>query len=316
MVQGITCGASAGTTPVTVASVASHREPGGGGTVRWSTATETANVGFNVYVRHGDAWQKANDELIPSRVGSSLDTVDYELDVAGLGSEFLIEDVDATGQARRHGPFKVGAAAGQRPEAPAIDWSAVHYDLDRGRRGRGRLVAVTAAAKGGVKGKPPSNDPQVGKHDLALDLRLDRDGLYRVSYEDLAAAGFDLSAVAAGDLALSNRGHAVPIDMEASGRTFGPGSWFEFYGESVKGSLYTDTNVYHLVVDKKAGAVDGHRGGRSDRRHPGDLGPRRQRGRRPRRPGRSTRRSTPGTTPGSPPARTPSPTTSRFRPTG
>lgn len=58
-------------TPVTLASFVAERE--GGHTVRfaWTTATETGNVGFHLYVQDGKRLRRINEELIPSRVVDS-----------------------------------------------------------------------------------------------------------------------------------------------------------------------------------------------------------------------------------------------------
>jgi hypothetical protein len=96
-------------------------------------------------------------------------------------------------------------------------------------------------------------------HFPVFELRVDHDGLYRVTYEQLAAAGLDLKGVPASMLALTAQGESVPIDVQGTGQ-FGPGSSFVFYGEGLD-TLYTDTNVYRLYVDaalaERAGSEQG-----------------------------------------------------------
>ena len=74
------------------------------------------------------------------------------------------------------------------------------------------------------------------------------DGLHRVSYEQLAAAGVDVAALSPARLGLVNRGQAVPIRLSAA-RGFGPGDYIEFIGAAATG-LYTRTSVYELVDDR------------------------------------------------------------------
>ena len=95
----------------------------------------------------------------------------------------------------------------------------------------------------------PESDPGPAA-DSSIDLLVDRDGVYRVTYEALRDAGLDLASVDAGHLALANKGNGVPIHVDA-GEGFGPGDHFEFFGEAQLG-LYTDTNVYTLRVDPEA----------------------------------------------------------------
>ncbi|MFO7624373.1 MAG: C25 family cysteine peptidase, partial [Anaerolineales bacterium] len=84
---------------------------------------------------------------------------------------------------------------------------------------------------------------------LAYNLLVDQDGIYRVTYEDLLAAGLDLAGAKASDIALTLRAEPVPIQV-FSERTFGPGAYFEFYGQALD-TLYTGTNVYQIQVGKK-----------------------------------------------------------------
>lgn len=89
-----------------------------------------------------------------------------------------------------------------------------------------------------VVGHGPSTTP------LARFL-VRQDGLYRVTYQDLRAAGLDLAQIPASSLALSSQGQPVPIHVSAA--TFSPGAFLEFYGQALH-TLYTDTNVYILSL--------------------------------------------------------------------
>jgi hypothetical protein len=86
----------------------------------------------------------------------------------------------------------------------------------------------------------------------AFNLSVNADGMYRVTYEMLLGAGLDLNGVRLADIALTNRGVAVPIYVEAP-LYFGPGAYIEFYGKALD-TLYTDTNVYVLSVDPSKAA--------------------------------------------------------------
>jgi hypothetical protein len=96
-------------------------------------------------------------------------------------------------------------------------------------------------------------------------IKVAEDGIYRVKYEDLKAAGFTPSNVAGSELKLFNFGEEVALHI--NGTTFGPGSWFEFYGKkntigldsflfenwkrdllNPDYSLVTDTNAYFLTI--------------------------------------------------------------------
>ena len=113
------------TTPVTVSYFAA--EAGSGGTrFTWSTASESANAGFNLYMETGNGLEQINDLLIPSAVIDSRTPQDYSFDAPGVtGDTFYIEDVGLFGEDRLHGPFTAGEIYGERIAVQPIDWAAI-----------------------------------------------------------------------------------------------------------------------------------------------------------------------------------------------
>ncbi len=221
------CNLSISTTPVTVSSFRSDRKAGGLG-LSWSTETETANAGFNVYGETPAGWKKLNRSPIPSAVVDSTEPQSYSFDAKGSGAkQVMIEDLAASGKTRLHGPFEVGKAYGAKPAGKPIDWQAIRA------QNTPRL-----AVKAGQGGKAAAT---------AARLLVDHDGLYRVTYEELAAAGLDLGSVPVSHLALLHHGQAVPIRVVGKGK-LGPGSYVEFLGQGLD-TLYTDTDVYLLTDD-------------------------------------------------------------------
>ena len=86
----------------------------------------------------------------------------------------------------------------------------------------------------------------------AFKLLVDQDGMYRVTYDDLQAAGFPLDGLVPASLRLHNRGQeaAIYVAGEQDGQ-FNPGDFFLFYGQNPR-SKYTDTNVYWLTWNEGA----------------------------------------------------------------
>lgn len=244
--SSLTCSVTL-TTPVTFAGFKARRD-GDDLVLRWSTATETGNAGFHVYVETKKGTRRLNDRLIPSRRIDSLEPLDYAFrtPAAGLGkAKFYIEEVSTRGITHKNGPFTVRDSFDGLGEMQKTDWTdirAEHENAERGRerqeRGGAAKAAIAAAAQGGPSATPP------------VDLLVNKSGLYRVTYEQLAAAGFDLSRVKGEDLSLTSGGAPVPLYVGGS-KFFGPGSYVEFYGKAVD-TLYTDTNVYRLAYDKKS----------------------------------------------------------------
>ncbi len=67
-----------------------------------------------------------------------------------------------------------------------------------------------------------------------VKLVVDRDGVYRVTIQDLSAAGFDLSAVDATRLRLFHRGQEVPIHVQRTGTQL---VFLEFFGKRNDGRI-------------------------------------------------------------------------------
>ncbi len=96
-------------------------------------------------------------------------------------------------------------------------------------------------------------------------LLVDADGIYEVSYSELAAAGLPLAAIDPQTFRLTNRGQEVAIFIPGEGDgLFDPGDSLLFYGLSA-GTRFTDTNVYWLSWGDGSGlrmtSIDGSPGG-------------------------------------------------------
>lgn len=228
----LSCSLEVTTTPVTVAAV-QGRKDGPGAVLEWSTATETANLGFHAYEVTGGQLRRLNDELIPSRVGDTFEVQDYRFEAPRFrGRTFALEDVATDGATRLHGPFELGETYGERPDPEPIDWASL------------RLAEAQSRVRSGKAAKS-SFDPEVG-----VRLEIPQDGLYRLRYEDLAAAGFDFRGTPVHQLALTTGGEPRALHVEGSG-AFGPGDVLELYGETVD-TLYTGDGVYLLRRDRTA----------------------------------------------------------------
>jgi hypothetical protein len=218
----------------------------------WTTSTETNNVGFNVYADTPEGQVKLNSELVPSHLIDSTEPLSYELTVSGVeATTFWLEDVDTSGRAEQHGPFTLGQPTGSPDTGQAIDWAAINAESNAKAAERAQQATQQAAQR-----SERAQQALAGQTDLStatleafpnLNLEVNQTGIYRVTYEDLLAAGLDLNGVPARDIALVSQGQSVPVHVSQNGN-FGPGGYIEFYGEALD-TLYTDTNIYQLTVD-------------------------------------------------------------------
>lgn len=117
-----------------------------------------------------------------------------------------------------------------------IDWQSVRREQAQFRAAQ-RLETM---AKG-----------PVAATSAIADIAIAQDGWYRISFDDLVAAGIGIDAVAADQVALTRAGVKVPLFV-TDPTTFGKGSSIEFYGEAVRNSLYTETAHYRLLIDRRS----------------------------------------------------------------
>lgn len=198
----------------------------------WTTDTETDNVGFYIFGLVDEEWVPMHLHLIPTKNGNSVVPLTYRHDADAVDAEaFLLADIDTKGREHVHGPFPLGEWEVSEPaEMQAIPWAAIRQEHQ----------AKLAQRQGGWK-----------KRDMpSVRLVVEADGLYRVTFEDLLAAGIDMSKTPLAQLALFDRAGAVPFYAQGNG-TFGPGDAIEFYGKAAE-SLYSDRNHYTLRVDPGA----------------------------------------------------------------
>jgi hypothetical protein len=218
--------------PVTVSFFRTRQGDGSTVYFRWSTATETGNLGFNLYIQRDGRLVRLNDEIIPSQAVDSLHRVDYAYRADGVeGDTFYIEDVGVRGDVRRHGPYALARAYGSREIEQKIDWPTIKAE-------HAAMQSAERAAMGDLLQTKAAPAP------TTVQLQVRNSGIQRVTYEALLAAGVSIPD-STDKLSLSNRGVAVPI--YAPSKQLGPGTWFEFYGQALD-TLYTDTNVYTLRI--------------------------------------------------------------------
>lgn len=89
-------------------------------------------------------------------------------------------------------------------------------------------------------------------------IEIDADGMYEITFDDLVAAGIDVTGTNPISFSLSSQGHPAAIELYGDGDSvFEPGEGFYFYGQrfhgTVRQEIYTDVNVYWLNVNGPPG---------------------------------------------------------------
>lgn len=223
--------------------------------LRWNTSWERNNLGFNIYRQAGAARVKINQSLI---AGSTL-IVGTEVP-AGFsyrwtdrrpapGAVYWIESIDLDGTRKMHGPVMPRLAASTvRTMSSESENSPTFADLRAPLAGRGasqRTIATEAGASN-------ANDVTLSRQfDLAgsaaAKILISREGFYRITRAQIAAAGFD-SGVDPRTLSLFVDGQEIPMAVNDGG----DGKWdasdvLEFYAIGLD-TTYSGTRTYWLTV--------------------------------------------------------------------
>jgi hypothetical protein len=228
----------------------------GGVLLSWRTNAAPDNLGFNVYrLRNGER-TRANGEIIPGALFSpgtpALRPGGYSyswLDRAGsVDATYLIESVSADGVSVIHEPiiptgsktnseFRQTAAASGSGALSAVDLFNKSYPTAETQASA--VTSATIQEQWAIAAQP------------ALKIGIKKDGWYRVTQPQMAAAGFN-SAVDIRNLRLFVDANEVAISTSQSSGLFGVGDYIEFYGQGLDKPT-TDTRIYYLLAGNTPG---------------------------------------------------------------
>ncbi len=240
-------------------------------TIRWATASELNNFGFDVYrgLSEEGPFERITRKPIAG-AGSSDETRQYKFidDTIrpGVVYHYYVEEISLSGDRKRISPIfaappkgvpVAGAAAGADEKAsPAVEDKAAVAEPDESAAGDASPRDVARDTKAATQVDRGSTVPDGGQR---FKIRVVEDAAYGVHYEDLVGAGLGTDDVAGDALALTCRGQAVPIHVADGGDgVFGEGDWFEFVGHGPGADEALDAllaeNVYILDTTASGGA--------------------------------------------------------------
>ena len=216
------------TTPVTLALLRASPVGSDALDVELASASEIGHLGYRIWGRAKptDVWRALHSDLIANAGGDSFSGRSYQRRVEAKDiSEIRIEDIDVRGQSRFHPPLAVGAGMGAPSQDTALDWNAIR--------------AANAATP--ARTRRPAGAAQV-------HVKVRENGIQRVSFEALRAAGFS-DALLAEAVAVLVDGVAVPRFIACPDARFGPGCVVEWLGRT-RDSLYGKARTYVLIDDR------------------------------------------------------------------
>jgi hypothetical protein len=222
------------------------------------------NIGFYLWAYTGDERLKINDEIIPSNLTDSLVPQYYSeiintSGIAGNITQLALSTIDITGKEEFHGPYKLGEKYGEPPNEESIDWHSIRSGINKNLRSKGILLRgnTLRASRALIKSNDSSNSAGGPKdsQSAVCNLAVGSEGITRVSYEQLQAAGCDYDGVNPVDIAIVYKGGPVAREIHTGntlGNKFGSGGYIDFYAELPKGqdSIYLKENTYQIKVDK------------------------------------------------------------------
>ena len=240
--------------------------------IYWETASETRNVGFNIWASVNGQTTQLNKKLIPSESTDVLNPHLYEFLVpdlkSGQVSHLSISTVDVNGKEKIYDSFEVNDTYGKRTSPILIDWQNINDDIESLMIKKGYLKNAVGWSQIGKR--VPTHNKSLS--DLYVDVLVNQESMQRVTYESLLAAGLDLNGVATDDIAITLKGQPVARSIKhieniphpdvlfantfggeatASTTVFGPGFIIDFWAQkpTLPDSLYINDFVYRVELN-------------------------------------------------------------------
>jgi hypothetical protein len=244
-----------------MASVAARSRADGQSVIKWTTGYESENLGFNVYREGANGRVRLNNRLIAGSAFLSSATMTAgrtyrwrdSLPAGKSDARYYVEEIDLNGESKWHGPILSGDIMGTIKD---VDFDLAQSATIDELGNAGSAPSATAAIESRATEHGLMSVALAGKANVAgqagMKMLVKREGLYRVTQEELAAAGFDTS-INPRFLQLVAGGREYPLSIIGGedGR-FNAGDAIEFYGVGLD-SAWTDARAYWLVAGSQAG---------------------------------------------------------------
>jgi hypothetical protein len=220
----------------------------------WQTSMDVGVLGFNIYEKTKKGLRKLNQTLLPTYSISSLEPKMYHFqNDQMIGDTFILEEIDVYGRAHQRGPYRLNIPFGQIQQWDSFDWSSINIEHNQKKLER----RTSSKSINFMSNNPNLFMPIVARNYVPTiprpysftpyDLQISEDGIYRITFEYLKNSGIDFAGVDSHSIAIKVDNLSIPIMISNDG-TFGPGSYIEFYGQSID-SLYTNKRIYTLEYD-------------------------------------------------------------------
>lgn len=224
---------------------------GDSATIKWETASEDANLGFNVYREVGGKRELLNASPI---IGTALRSkINLEAKSAGYSwtdiepvenAVYYLEDIDMKGRRTVHGPVTpvmqdsgLDRSANSKLLSDLRKLTKTAKQTDSTEKGK-----TAAKAKANVTGNTRQQFEIAAREGVKIAVK--HDGWYRISRGELQTAGFDVNSDQTNWQMFAD-GEELPFRFTENGAV-------EFYGSGLD-RLETDKQTYYLTVGATAG---------------------------------------------------------------
>lgn len=226
--------------------------------IQWHTNSAADNLGFNIYRLKAGQRVRINKEIIPGAVfapdapallrgGYSYSWFDRG---GGADSTYVIESVSLQGAAKLYEAIK--------PVVSKTIPGFAQTSQTRSAENSNATEAVNTfekyypAAESGLSSPVGTNEDQWAiAAQPALKISIKKDGWYRVTQPQMAAAGFN-PTVDIRNLRLFVGASEVAMSTNQLTGTFGSGDYIEFYGRGLD-TATADSRTYYLVAGTTPG---------------------------------------------------------------
>ena len=225
--------------------------------IQWRTNASADNLGFNIYRLKGEERTRVNHEIIPgagfaSAGAQALMRAGYSyswFDRGGTAdSTYYIESVSLLGATKTHEAIRPSKTASGLEQIPATQDPA----------GANAAQSTDSFANYYPAAESLVNSPTGTLEDQwaiaaqsGLKIGIKKDGWYRVTKAQMAAAGFN-PTVDIANLRLFVDAQEVAINTSHQSGPFGPSDYIEFYGRGLDIPT-TDTRTYYLTAGTTPG---------------------------------------------------------------
>ncbi len=228
--------------------------------IQWRTGAEADNLGFNLYREQDGQRIRITPQVVAgsallagpeAKLSSGHSYVWSDTPPPGKPTKYLLEDLDLKGKSAWNGPIAVGPSIGKGNTQQATLLTRLGLRQAQLNSGLGSVPAERTAQLSQTDSQQAAA-PFALANGAAIKLSVNREGWYRITQQELVAAGLD-ARVNPRFLQMFVDGREVPIYVQGElDNRFDPADFVGFYGVGLD-AVSSDARVYWLAAGSQLG---------------------------------------------------------------